>query len=225
MALLGSAVLAFWHDVVPEGRAEFDHWHIREHVPERLAVPGFLRFRRYEAIRGPAAYFYFYETESVATLRSPAYVARLNDPTPWTRRVLPLFRNTKRTACRVTATLGHGVGGAVATLEFGPEAGRADALRAWLTSTALAAAMERRWLVGAHLCESDVEATTVKTEEKKLRERPDELARWILLLEAIDTEAAESACRDVLGADGLTRHGAAADVATGLYRLHYVQSR
>jgi hypothetical protein len=79
--------------------------------------------------------------------------------------------------------------------------------------------------VGAHLCESDVEATTVKTEEKKLRERPDELARWILLLEAIDSEAAESACRDVLGADGLTRHGAAADVATGLYRLHYVQSR
>ena len=62
MALLGSAVLAFWHDVVPEGRAEFDYWHIREHVPERLAVPGFLRFRRYEAIRGPAAYFYFYET-------------------------------------------------------------------------------------------------------------------------------------------------------------------
>lgn len=225
MALLGQAVLAFWHDVTPEGREEFDHWHVREHVPERLAVPGFLRFRRYEAVRGPAAYFYFYETESVATLSSPAYVARLNDPTLWTRRVLPVFRNTKRTACRVTATLGHGLGGSVTALEFGPAAGRADELRAWLTGTALPAAMERRWLVGAHLCEADVEASTVKTEEKKLRERPDELARWILLLEAIGPEAAESAGRDVLGADGLTRHGAAADVATGLYRLLYVQSR
>ena len=63
--------------------------------------------------------------------------------------------------------------------------------------------------MGAHLCEADVEATTVKTEEKTLRERPDELARWILLLEAIDVEAAESACRDLLGAGGLTEHGAA----------------
>lgn len=225
MALLGQAVLAFWHDVTPEGREEFDRWHVREHVPERLAVPGFLRFRRYEAIRSPAAYFYFYETESVATLSSPAYVARLNDPTLWTRRVLPVFRNTKRTACRVTATLGHGLGGSVTTLEFGPAAGRADELRAWLTGTALPAAMERRWLVGAHLCEADVEASTVKTEEKKLRERPDELARWILLLEAIGPEAAESAGRDLLGPEGLTRRGAAPDVTTGLYRLHYFQSR
>jgi hypothetical protein len=60
MAMLGQAVLAFWHDVTPEGREEFDHWHVREHVPERLAVPGFLRFRRYEVVHGPAAYFYFY---------------------------------------------------------------------------------------------------------------------------------------------------------------------
>jgi hypothetical protein len=225
MAMLGRAVLAFWHDVTVEGREEFDHWHIREHVPERLAVPGFLRFRRYEAVRGPAAYFYFYETESVATLSSPAYVARLNDPTPWTRKVLPSFRNTKRTACRISATLGHGVGGSVATLEFGPAAGRADELRAWLTGTALPEAMERRRLVGAHLCEADVEATTVKTEEKKLREHPDALARWILLLEAITPEAAESAGRDFLGSDGLGRRGAAADITTGLYRLHFIQSR
>ncbi|HEV8457096.1 MAG TPA: hypothetical protein VGR44_02255 [Methylomirabilota bacterium] len=228
MAMLGRAVLAFWHDVIPEGREEFDRWHIREHVPERLAVPGFLRFRRYEVVRGSAAYFYFYETESVATLSSPAYVARLNDPTPWTRKVLPSYRNTKRTACRVMTTLGDGIGGSITTLEFGPAAGRADELRAWLADTALPEAMERRRLVGAHLCEADVEATlvkTTKTTEGKLQDRPDELARWILLLEAIGPEAAESAGRDLLGSEGLGRRGAAADVTTGLYRLHFVQSR
>jgi hypothetical protein len=226
MAMLGRAVLAFWHDVIPEGREEFDHWHLREHVPERLSVPGFLRFRRYEAVRGPAAYFYFYETESIATLSSPAYVARLNDPTPWTRKVLPSYRNTKRTACRVTATLGDGIGGSLATLEFGPAANRADELRAWLTGAALPAVMERRWLVGAHLCEADVETTqvkTTKTTEGKLQDRPDELARWIVLLEGIDGEAAEAAARDLLAPEGLGRHGAVPDVTTGLYRLHYVQ--
>ena len=43
MTLLGQAVLAFWHDVAPGGEAEFDQWHLREHIPERLAVPGFPR--------------------------------------------------------------------------------------------------------------------------------------------------------------------------------------
>jgi hypothetical protein len=150
-------------------------------------------------------------------------VARLNDPTPWTRKVLPSFRNTKRTACRVTASLGHGIGGSAATLELGPAAGRADELRAWLTDTALPAVMDGRWLVGAHLFEADIAVTSVKTEEKTLRERPDELARWILLLEAIDGKAADSAARDLLAPDGLSRRGAAPDVTAGLYRLHYLQ--
>lgn len=225
MGLIGGAVLVVWHDVAPGGEAEFDHWHIREHIPERLGVPGFLRFRRYRVLRGPAAYFYFYETESIATLSSPAYLARLNDPTPWTRRVLPLFRHTKRTACRVTATLGQGVGGTIAPLDVGAQPGREEELRAWLTATALPGLMDRPALTGAHLCEADVEATQVKTEEKKVRERPDALARWVILVEGTDAGAVEAACREVLNADALARRGAAPDTSMGLYQLHYCQSR
>ena len=50
MGLLGSAVLAIWNDIAPGGDAEFNHWHTREHVPERVGVPGFLRGRRYLAV-------------------------------------------------------------------------------------------------------------------------------------------------------------------------------
>src|SRR5574341_1796121 len=209
MGLLGSAVLAIWNDIAPGGDDEFIHWHTREHIPERVGVPGFLRGRRYVAVSGSPRYFTLYETESIDSLSGPAYVARLNDPTPWTRRSLALFRNTKRTACRVRVSLGAGVGGALATLDFGPEAGRDEELSAWLTGTTLPAISDRPGVVAAHLCQADVAATQVKTEEKKLRDRADALARWVILLEGTEADILESVCRDFVSVDALARRGAA----------------
>jgi hypothetical protein len=45
MSLLGRAVVAIWNDIVPEERANFIDWHNREHIPERVAIEGFLRGR------------------------------------------------------------------------------------------------------------------------------------------------------------------------------------
>jgi len=222
MSLLGRGVLAFWHDIAPGGAAEFNHWHTREHIPERVGIPGFLRGRRYTAAKDGPAYFTLYETDSVATLGGADYVARLNAPTPWTQRALPLFRNSKRTACQVTFTTGEGMGGALGTLETGPAGTRAEELRGWLSGTALPAVADRPGVVGVHLCEADVEATQVKTTEKTLRDRPDALAQWVILVEAIDPDAADAAAGGLLGGDALTRHGAATAGSLLLYRLAYV---
>ncbi len=124
MALLGNAILAIWNDIAPGGDAEFSHWHISEHFPERLGVPGFLRGRRYDAVSGAPAYFTLYETESVGVLQSPGYLARLNAPTPWTTKCIQLFRNNRRTACRNTVSLGQGVGGVGTMSCSGPAATR-----------------------------------------------------------------------------------------------------
>ncbi len=223
MALRGGAVLAIWNDVAPGGEAEFDHWHTREHVPERVGIPGFLRGRRFEALAGAPRYFTLYEADSTATLGGPAYLERLNNPTAWTRRALPLFRNTRRTACRVTLSLGDGIGGALATLELGPAPGRDEELRGWLTGTALPTVSERPGLVGAHLCEADVGATTAKakTDEARLFHAPDALARWVILVEGLSRDCVESACLDFLGPETLVRHGAAPDAATAIYRLTF----
>lgn len=225
MPLLGQAVLAFWHDVAPGGEAEFDLWHVREHIPERISVPGFLQLRRYVTLASGPRYFYFYETESLETLRSPAYLARLNDPTPWTRRMLPLYRNNKRTACRVTMSVSAGLGGAVATLELGPRGGHEDELRSWLTGTALLAIGQRPGIVGVHLLEADAAASATRSDEKKLLERPDALVRWVVLLEGIDPEAPEGACREFLSPEALARRGAGEDVNVGVYRLQYCLAR
>ena len=225
MGLLGTGILAIWNDVAPGGDAEFNHWHTQEHVPERVGVPGFLRGRRYVAVSGSPKYFTLYETETAETLASPAYLARLNDPTPWTQRALPLFRNTIRTACRITLSLGCGVGGVMTTLRLGPAPGREEALRAWLTGTTLPALVERPGIVGAHLAEADLAATKVPTEERKLRDREDEVARWVLLVEGIETDAVESACRHHLSPEALGRRGASPETALGVYRLLFCLSR
>lgn len=225
MGLVGGGVLAIWNDIAPGDEAEFNHWHTREHVPERVGIPGFLRGRRYAATAGSPAYFTLYETDSVATLSGPAYLARLNDPTPWTRRALPLFRNTNRSACRVTLSLGHGVGGALGTLRLEPLPSREEELRAWLTGTTLPALVDRPGIVGAHLCEADLSATRVPTEERKLRDREDAIARWVLLVEGMETDIVEAACRDFLDPEALARRGASGDTALGIYRLLYCLRR
>ncbi len=225
MALLGRGILAFWHDIAPGGDAEFNHWHVSEHIPERIGVPGFLGCRRYLAVSEGPRYFYFYETETVETLASPPYLARLNDPTPWTQRVLPLFRNTSRTACRVTRSLGQGIGGAVATLRLGPVAGKEEELRAWLSGTALPDLVERPGVVGAHLAEAEIAATRVPTQERTLRPQEDQVARWIVIVEGTETQTVERACRDHLSAEALGRRGAGRDTTLGVYRLVYCLSR
>ena len=221
MSFLGKAILAFWADVEASGEADYVDWHNREHMPERCAVPGFLRGRRYVAVAASPTYFMMYETETLETLASPAYVERLNNPTPWTRKCLALFKNSNRTACRTTLSMGGGMGGAVATIRLGPATGREEALRRWLRDEALPKLLERPGLSSAHLCEADVETTTVKTAEKAIRDKPDEVARWVLHVEGSDADIVGRACREALDAKTLESHGAEPGAIAGVYLLHY----
>ena len=86
MSLLGKAVVAIWNDITPEGRRTFIEWHNREHIPERVAIPGFHRGRRYVAIEASPEYFTLYEARDAGVLVSDAYLERLNAPTPWSVR-------------------------------------------------------------------------------------------------------------------------------------------
>ena len=63
MPLLGQGVLAIWHTITPEGEPEYWRWHDREHIPERVGVPGFLRGRRYRSLERSLDYLDLYEVE------------------------------------------------------------------------------------------------------------------------------------------------------------------
>src|SRR5205809_7864716 len=89
MSLLGKAALAMWWNMSASRRSEFEHWHTHEHFPERLGVPGFRRATRWTSADGGEGVFVMYELDGYDVLASPAYLARLNAPSPWTTRLMP----------------------------------------------------------------------------------------------------------------------------------------
>jgi hypothetical protein len=93
----------------------------------------------------------------------------------------------------VTASHGTGLGGFISTLRVSPPAGRSDALRRRLVERVLPEVMARDGVVGAHLLEGDPRASRHDTEEKRLRRRPDEVADWVVLVEAGEAAALAAA--------------------------------
>ena len=130
-----TGVLAIWHDVEagPDETADLFEWYNRQHHVERFDIPGFARARRYEAVAGSSPrIFSRYDTETPDVLASPAYRERLDNPTEWTRRCMPRYRNMARTVCRVVRRFGRGEGGKLAALRFDARTGAANELIRWV---------------------------------------------------------------------------------------------
>ena len=111
-----AGALAIWHDLEDSSYELYERWLVGEHIPERLALPGFLEARRYEAVYGRPRFFIAYAVASPEALASPEYLARLASPTPLTREAMKGFRNMVRTACSVAYRSPRwGLGGCVVT--------------------------------------------------------------------------------------------------------------
>jgi hypothetical protein len=85
----------------PQMTEEFNAWYDGEHLPERLAIPGFRSARRWVAdvAPGEGRYLATYELDAEAVLSSPEYLARFEGATPWTRRCLGSAVVFRRWAC------------------------------------------------------------------------------------------------------------------------------
>jgi hypothetical protein len=169
MALKGRAFMAIWQDIEASGEAEYSDWHTRQHMPERLGVPGFLVARRgVDWDLTHQRWFTLYETRTLEVLSSDDYRARLNNPTHWSNRNQPNFRNFARSACILSASTGRGFGGAMATIRL--NMGK-DALAAF---EAAADRLAHRialldGVCGTHLGVAAPQTTRVKTRESELR--------------------------------------------------------
>ncbi len=215
MTMRGKGVVAIWNGVAGGADAGFIEWHVKEHMPERVGLPGFISGRRYAAVDGVPAYFNFYEVESPATLRSDAYLARLNDPTPWTRRVVATFVDVSRTLCAIAAGSGRGVGAFAEVLRFADTPDR-DAAARLVSSLA-----RHEGICAAHLFLRD-EGPAQVTAETKLRKAPDTTWAAIVVSEMATADAARAARSGPLGDAALAAAGLAAPAERGLWRLDYL---
>src|SRR5690348_12057608 len=196
MSLAGLGTVCIWHDLLPEARDDFHQWHNREHMPERVGIPGFRRGRRYVAIAGTPEYFNLYEADSAEALGGQDYLNRLNAPTEWTRHVVPSFRNVPRSICRVVYT--HGVGQGSFILPPGFDVAQSDRSRVVkaLRPRLFPPLCDNKGIAGVHLCLADESIRKVETAEKKARADTTQVPTWIILIEgnsSADVQAAGAA--------------------------------
>ena len=84
-------------DIDPAIEHDFNQWYEQEHLAERMAIPGFLRARRFTAIEGSPKYLALYDLESLEVLNSAQYRHVIGaGKSAWTRRMEPQFRNFTR---------------------------------------------------------------------------------------------------------------------------------
>lgn len=220
MSLAGTGVVAIWHDLLAEAKSDFYEWHNREHMPERVGIPGFRRGRRYIVLSGTPEFFNLYEADTPDVLGGRDYLDRLNSPTEWTRRVVPSFRNVARSICRVAYSSGVGSGGAIVTLRFDVDSShRAFTLDA-LATRLLPPLSLRTGVAGVHLCLADEAVSNVETAEKRARADTTLVPAWIVLIEGIGPDEVRKAAEEL--APALTQHHARG-IEIGIYRHEHTR--
>lgn len=177
----GNGFLAIWSDVTAAQETDYLHWLTREHTQERLGVQGFLAVRVFKALLdGVHRFLIVYELESAATLAGQPYLDRLNAPTPWSQRIMPILGNFARGGGTRIASAGSGRGATVAALRLSAgELPGAEVVEALVASDRI---------IAAHLLETDQARTGIRTGEKGLRAN-DGSFDGLLLVEGLDPAA------------------------------------
>jgi hypothetical protein len=210
-AAAAPGILAVWTDIDPALEADFNEWYWREHLPERVAIPGFRWGRRYRALSGSPRYFACYELDGIETLASPAYLARLNQPTSWTTRVMRGFRNTVRAGFEIAASRGEVSGAVLLSLRLSPRPDKAAELESHLREALLPALQARPGIVRAQYWRARPIAAP-QTVEAGLRGTADTSADGAVIVEAATSEDLATAERD-LAASPLARWSATPIIA------------
>jgi hypothetical protein len=183
----GAGFLAIWSDIEPEAVTDYRHWLTREHTTERVTTKGFLACRVFRADRSDIdRFFILYELEAPEVLDGPAYLARLNAPTPWSQRIMPQLGNFVRGGGVITARAGRGEGSTIAALRIERLPKEPKRLADAIVALDGIAAVQ----IGA----TDHARTSVATVEKGMRQHEGFFA-GLLIIEALDAASLRSALR------------------------------
>jgi hypothetical protein len=200
----GTGFMAIWSDVAPADFALYHAWLLKEHFQERLSIPGFIAARVFRRPVGEdLQFFIIYETEKPEVLASPAYMARLNNPSEKSRQIMPCLKNFVRGAGRVVQSRGVCGGGVARVMRFETQHARLCDMAERSALFQTINDMDR--VLAVRLFEVDTQATTIPTEEKKMRTSTEQIYSQLLVIEAVDIaalDAVSSVLKDALSSDG-----------------------
>jgi hypothetical protein len=213
MPMAGTGMLLTSMDIDPSDEAEFNRWYDREHLEERVAIPGFLEARRYIAHQASPKYLSLYSTATFEVLDSPAYRAALAGQTDWSKANIARFKNMIRGVARITISRGVGRGAALGIIRLRPIASSKDAFRAALREALDPKALDG--IVSMHLMENDPVLS------KPLTDNPSDndpgAGDWFVLIDGTDVNAISAAIAARF--KNATALASAETVSTGVYRL------
>jgi hypothetical protein len=189
MPLAGKGMLLTSMDIDEANEADFNRWYDREHLEERVAIDGFLEARRYVAHAANPKYLCLYSTATLDVLDSPAYRARLANPTEWSRQTMARFKNMIRVVARITISNGTGRGAALGVVRLRPTP---DNAREWRDALQKKLAPEQLdGIISVHLLESEPELSGATAEIPAAR---NEGARdWFVLIDGTHVSAVSTA--------------------------------
>ncbi|HVX21679.1 MAG TPA: DUF4286 family protein [Acidimicrobiales bacterium] len=88
------SVLVVTVEVDPADEEELNRWYDEEHLPEKLAEPGFIGARRFKLDDGSPKYLVIYELSDPEAATSPAYMRK--EPTEWGKSVMAKWKDWSR---------------------------------------------------------------------------------------------------------------------------------
>jgi len=216
MSLLGGAAMLLWYDIVPDQISQHDEWHTRQHFPERVGIPGFIRAQRWVSVSSGPRYFVIYEVTDVAILSSAAYLERLNNPTPWTQRMMPHFRGMVRGFCRLESTTGTVLGATGVSVRYAAAKGLEVELQSWLHHDLIPRLARRHGFVSAFMFRSD--HAPEMTAEQQIRGR-DAGVELVLLVTGYSPELMKELATSDLCAESFQAYGASPGTTSDVYQL------
>jgi hypothetical protein len=189
-----TGLLAIWSTIAPETETDYMHWLTREHIFERVNVPGFRSGRVFKRRNSrPSEYLMLYELENAHVMSSPGYLERLNNPTPWTQRIMPTLALFRRGGGSIVAQGGNpaGHGGHIAIARF--ENALPDRLSGNERRELVNTLAQIDWIANVQVMSVKNDATSIATQEKSIRKSSEGTFAGLLVVESLDTGSLERA--------------------------------
>ncbi|HEY9532131.1 MAG TPA: hypothetical protein VIQ55_12110 [Burkholderiales bacterium] len=209
-------ILSIWNDRDDQIAELYESWYVREHVPERLGIPGFLAAYRYQAVRGAPHFMTYYRLTSPRVLSSPEYLAKVAAPTELTRRIMAQFRHMTRTACTLAYRSDPGAMGGYVASAYAEMPAAIDADR--LLQHALAVRHEPH-VLSVQIWRAAPDSANPANRESRLRPGGDRTIEAAIVIDVMREqdalhieESAAVAIRRSLGTEAST-------LRSGVYRL------
>ncbi len=187
-------------EVPAEIEDDFNEWYNREHLDERINIPGFRRARRYQGLDADIKYFTTYEAAASDNIASLAYLDVLKEPSAWSNAIMPRFSKWHRMTCRVVADHTHGMGAALTLMRLFPDPAQSDELTAWPDNGALAELNQAPGIVGSCAAAVDLAADARLAGAFGQTSDPEQNVEWAVLVEGTEIENITAAARDHLSA-------------------------